>query len=180
MTQSHLEFLGRFSKMLLHFDYDPHGFPLKEFETPAEAMASLNELCERIIARRKDKNRMLEMVMHDEKLCENIMKVLRKLEELEFYINNFMGFLEKTTEKTLTEESAKQISELYNRLNYAIYAACGSEEVHMIKSVTAMAEATRGMSYHMQRNCWGDDILEDMMSEYSCSLSDYNSSDDDW
>jgi hypothetical protein len=178
MTQSNPEFLVRFHEMLQHFDYEPHNFPLKEFETITEAMASLNELSERIIARKIDKSRMLKMVMHDEKFCENILQILRKLEELEFYINNFMGFLEKTTEKTLTEESAKQVSELYNRLNYAIYAACGPEEVHMIKSATAMAEATRGMSYQMQDYCWGNDILDDMMLEHGCSLSDDNSSDD--
>jgi hypothetical protein len=180
MTQSNPEFLEKFQKMLLQFEYEPHGFPLKEFETPAEAMASLNELCDRIIVRRRDKSRMLGMVLHDDKLCDHIMKVLKNLENLEFYTNNVKVFLEKITEKTFTEESAKQISELYNRLNYAIYAACGPEEVHMIKSVTAMAEATRGMSYHMQRYCWGDDMLDDMMSEHGCSLSDYNSSDDDW
>jgi flagellin-specific chaperone FliS len=185
MTQSNPEFLETSRKMFLQFEYEPHGFPLKEFETIEEAMASLDELCKRSAERKRDKCQMLGKVLHDEKFCEQIMLVLKKLEELEFHITNLRCFLEKTTEKTLTEESAKQVSELYNRLNYAIYAACGSEDVHMIKSVTAMAEATRGMSYHMQRHCWGDDIWDDMMDEhfpYGLPSSGYSSDDNysDW
>jgi hypothetical protein len=50
----------------------------------------------------------------------------------------------------------------------------------MIKSVTAMAEATRVMSIHMQRHCRGDDILDDMMDEHFTDgwPSDYSSDDD--
>lgn len=184
MAQSNPEFLEKFRKKLLQYGYEPSGFPLEKFKTITEAMASLDELCKRIITRRRDKSRMLGMVMHDEKLCEHIMKVLKNLENLEFYVNNVKGFLEKTTEKTFTPESAKQVSELYNRLNYAVYDACGSEEVHMIKSVTAMTEATRHMSYHDRRHCRGDDILDDMMDEHFPDgwPSDYSSdsSFDNW
>jgi hypothetical protein len=85
--------------MFLQFNYEPHGFPLEKFETKAEAMASLDELCKRIITRRREKGRMLEKVLHDEKLCEHIMKVLKNLENLEFYINNVRVSLKKLRKK---------------------------------------------------------------------------------
>lgn len=155
---AHSEFLKRFREMLLQFEYEPSGFPLKNFETIAEAIASLGEISDRNAERRRDKSNMLEMVLHDDEFCEKIITALNKLENLEFHITNLRCFLEKITEKTFTEECAKQISEFYNRLNYAVYDACGPEELHIIKSYAAMAEATSGMSYHDQRFCWGDDI----------------------
>lgn len=163
MAQSDSELLEELRKILLQFDYEPHGFPLEKFETIAEAMALLDELCKRSVERRRDKCILLEKVLHNEKFCEQIMKVLEKLENLEFHITNLRCLLEKIS--TFTPESAKQVSELYNRLNYAVYAACGPEEVHIIKSQAAMTDATRDMSYHMRRHCRGDDILGDMMDE---------------
>jgi flagellin-specific chaperone FliS len=182
MAQSDSELLEELRKILLQFDYEPHGFPLEKFETIAEAMALLDELCKRSVERRRDKCILLEKVLHNEKFCEQIIKVLEKLENLEFHITNLRCLLEKIS--TFTPESAKQVSELYNRLNYAVYDASGPEEVHIIKSVTTMAEATRNMSYHMRRHCQGDDIFDDMMDEHfpdgRPSDNSSDSSFDDW
>ena len=150
------EALKKFRAGLIHYDYKPHGFPCEEIETTAEAMGKLDELRKRSKGRREDKCKMLEMVLHNEESCKKIMHALKKLEELEFHIDNLRCFIEKISD--FTPESAKQVSELYNRLNYAVYDACGPEELHIIKSYAAMAEATSGMSYHDQRFCWGDDI----------------------
>jgi hypothetical protein len=119
-------------------------------------MKKLDELHKRSEERRRGKCKMLEMVLHDAKFCEKIIQVLNNLEKLEFHITNLRCFIEKISD--FTPESAKQVSELYNRLNYAVYDACGPEELHIIKSYAAMAEATNRMSYHDQRFCWGDDI----------------------
>ena len=102
---------------------------------------------------------MLERVLHHDEFCEKIIQVLNNLENLEFHITNLRYFIEKISD--FTPESAKQVSELYNRLNYAVYDACGPEELHIIKSYAAMAVATSGMSYNDQRFCWGDDIGDD-------------------
>lgn len=151
------EALKRFRAGLLCYEYEPHGFPCEEIETKAEAMEKLDELCKRSEGRRSDKFKMLEKVQHDEKFCEKIIQVLKKLEELEFHIDTLSCLIEKIS--AFTPESAKQVSELYNRLNYAVYDACGPEDLHIVKSHAAMAKATENMSYYMQRHCWGDDMF---------------------
>ncbi len=158
------EALNRFRAGLLRYEYEAHGFPCEEIETIAEAMKKLDELHKRSEGRRRDKCKMLVNVQHNQESCEKIFQVLKKLEELEFHITNLRWLIEKIS--AFTPESAKQVSELYNRLNYAVYDACGPEEIHIVKSQAAMAKATENMSYHMRRHCWGDDILDDMMDEH--------------
>lgn len=104
------------------------------------------------------------------------MKEIKALENLEHKIGILQCFLDSNlTEKTFSKEIAILVSELYNKFNYAVCEASGPEAVRIKESVARMVEATAGQPAWHQRSCSGDDIFDDDMSEFDCSLSE-----DDW
>ena len=161
---------------------DPsYNFPTENFESLQQAKKRLNELVEESLERRKSQTKMLRFYMAYPEKAEQVMTEIRTLENLEHKIGILQGFLDSNlTEKTFSKEIAKLVSELYNKYNYAVCEASGPEAVRIKESVARMVEATAGQPAWMQRFMWGDDILDDMMEEHGCSLSDGDLSEDDW
>jgi hypothetical protein len=156
-------------------------FPIEKLESLQHAKRRFAALVAESTQTRKSLLRMLELFMAYPKKADQVMTEIRTLENLEFQINIVQGFLDsKLTEETFSKEICILVSELYNKFNYAVCAASGPEAIHIKVSVARMAEATKSMPEHQQRFCWGDDILDDMMSEHGCSMSDCDLSDGDW
>jgi len=103
----------------------------------------------------------LVFLSHHER-CEQIVEEIRTLENHQFKIGIFNDFFDHSiTKKNFSKDIQRLVSELYNKLNYAVCASSGPDCLDIYEKIAKMAAATAHLHPYTQRECMGLDLAYD-------------------
>jgi hypothetical protein len=131
---------------------------METFNDYAEGKERIDALSQMCVNRLSSLRQSLVFLSHPERY-EQIVEEIHTLENHQFKISIFNDFFDHSlTKENFSKDIKKLVSELYNKLNYAVCAVSGKEALRIYESRKRMEAVTEWMDPHMRAYCLGDDL----------------------
>ncbi len=138
-------------------EHPRESFPMETFNCYAEGKERIDALSKMCDNRLSSLRQSLQFYSHPG--SEQIVEEIRTLENHQFKIGIFQNFFDHSlTKKNFCKDIKRLVSELYNKLNYAVCASSGHDCLDIYEKIAKMAAATAHLPPHTQRECMGLDL----------------------